>query len=635
VDEGRLTAVDSIQQEMPTVLRLLTAGVAVLAALGLACPAEAAAGTRHAEAEGGARHAEAEGGARRAEAEGGARHAEGEGGQVPRLSHAEATAVPITEAVRPGTTAKTRVDVKVSPGFHVQSDKPRDPSLIPLTLTFDAPPGVTVGTLTFPPPKDFVLKGSDQPLAVFEGAFSIGVELVVAKDRAAGDVVVPARLRYQACDDTMCFRPTTIALSWTLNVGSGKQEAGDRSPEAAAPPPPAPAAPSPAPVTDAPRERAPDAASTDPLALFDQFTILGTTGGYLNKDEFLTFISDAERGVKSAGMFDGKGPLAILALVFIGGIALNLTPCVLPMIPVNLAIIGAGAQRARRSRGFLLGAVYGGAMALVYGVLGVVVILTAGTFGTINASPWFNLGIAALFVVLGLAMFDVIMVDFTRFRSGMRLGETGRGTIWLAFSMGAIAALLAGACVAPVVIQVIVFASNLHSTGTSIALALPFVLGLGMGLPWPIAGAGMASLPKPGVWMVRVKQAMGVLILATAAYYAYIAYGIFANRWVDPGAVQASVQEKVKEGWHASLAEGLLAARQSNTPAIIDFWATWCKNCVVMDETTLKDPAVKAALDGYTKIKFQAEDPEASPAKEMMQRIGAVGLPAYVIVRPR
>jgi thiol:disulfide interchange protein len=274
-------------------------------------------------------------------------------------------------------------------------------------------------------------------------------------------------------------------------------------------------------------------------------------------------------------------------------------------------------------------------MALVYGVLGVVVILTAGTFGSINSSPWFNLGIAVLFVVLGLAMFDVIMVDFTRFRSGMRLGTTGRGTVWLAFSMGAVAALLAGACVAPVVIQVVVFASNLHASGTSVALALPFVLGLGMGLPWPIAGAGLASLPKPGVWMVRVKQAMGVIIIATAAYYAYVAYGIFANRWVDPAAVQASVEEKVKEGWQPSLVEGLVAAQRTNTPVIVDMWATWCKNCVVMDETTLKDPEVKAALAGYTRIKFQAEDPEASPAKELMQRVGAVGLPAYVILRAK
>src|SRR5262249_4913844 len=83
-----------------------------------------------------------------------------------------------------------------------------------------------------------------------------------------------------------------------------------------------------------------------------------------------------------------RRPLAILLIVLIGGVALNLTPCVLPMIPINLAIIGAGTQAGigegfpSRARGFLLGATYGGAMAFVYGVLGLIVVLTAGTFGT-------------------------------------------------------------------------------------------------------------------------------------------------------------------------------------------------------------------------------------------------------------
>ena len=305
------------------------------------------------------------------------------------------------------------------------------------------------------------------------------------------------------------------------------------------------------------------------------------------------------------------------------------------MIPVNLAIIGAGAQRSSRSRGFLLGAVYGGAMALVYGVLGVIVILTAGTFGTINSSPWFNLGIAALFVVLGLAMFDVIMVDFTRFRSGLRLGESGRGTLWLAFSMGAIAALLAGACVAPVVIQVVVFASNLHASGTSIALALPFVLGLGMGLPWPIAGAGPGVAPEArhvdGARQAgdgrRDSRHGGLLRLHRLRHL---------REPLGGSGERAGERRREAQGRLALVARRRPPRRpQSNTPAIIDFWATWCKNCVVMDETTLKDPEVKAALDGYTRIKFQAEDPEESPAKDLMQRIDAVGLPAYVIVRAK
>ena len=260
------------------------------------------------------------------------------------------------------------------------------------------------------------------------------------------------------------------------------------------------------------------------------------------------------------------------------------------MIPINLAIIGAGSKAGSRGRGFLLGAVYGAAMAFVYGVLGLVVILTAGTFGTINASPWFNLGIALLFVVLGLAMFDLMTIDFSRFSSRMNIGGSNRGSLMVAFGMGAIAALLAGACVAPVVIQVVLFSSDLYARGTTIALALPFFLGIGMAIPWPIAGAGIAALPKPGAWMVRVKQVLGVVILATASYYGYQAYSLFANRWVDPAAVESSVQEKLKAGWYSSMAAGLDAAKREQKPVLVDLWATWCKNCLVMDNTTLKDP---------------------------------------------
>ena len=560
----------------------------------------------------------------------------------------QATVTPLVErpAAPAGSAVRLALKVSLPESLHTQSDKPADPTLIPTVLTIDAPPGVTVDEIVYPAAIELKQQGLDEPLRVFEREFVVGAQVTIAPDAAVGDLSLPGRLRYQACNDMMCFPPATVEFAWALRVvpaGTGIEAAVDPvfasiafgrgekpASQAAAGPAGTAAGSAPGPGESAPVV-APD--SMDVVKELDTFTVLGTTGGYLSVGEFLTFIRNAETGVKARGMFEGRGPLAILLLVLVGGLALNLTPCVLPMIPINIAIIGAGAQAGSRARGFLLGGAYGAAMALVYGVIGLVVILTAGTFGTINSSPWFNLGIAVLFVVLALAMFDVLAIDFSRFGSSFRPGA-GRGSLALAFTMGAVSALLAGACVAPVVIQVVLFSSNMYAAGTTLALALPFCLGLGMALPWPFIGGGLASLPKPGVWMVRVKQAFGVFILATAVYYGYQAYTLFANRWVDPSAVKASVEEQLKAGWHSSLAQGIAAARAEQKPMLIDFWATWCKNCLTMDRTTFEDEQVKAALAGYVKVKFQAEDLDAQPAKALMQKFDAVGLPTYVILRP-
>ncbi len=565
-----------------------------------------------------------------------------------RRPRAEVSPLIESTAVRAGSSVRAALQVTLPEGLHTQSNKPRDPTLIPTVLTIDVPAGITWDEVVFPPAIDFRVEGLDQPLTVFEHEFLIGARLTLAPGVAQGQIVVPAHLRYQACDAKLCYPPVTQDVQWTLNVVPGAAavvpnpdaiKLFDRIAFGRGEKPNAAGAASEG-TPNGERRTTNVSDSANDLAKLENFAVLGSTGGYLGVQDFLTFIRNAENGVQERGMFEGRGPLAILLLVFLGGLALNLTPCVLPMIPINLAIIGAGTQSgignapASRLRGFLLGATYGGAMALVYGILGLVVILTAGTFGSINSTAWFNAGIAILFVVLALAMFDVIIIDFSRFSSGFAPGKQS-GTFIMAFAMGAVAALLAGACVAPVVIQVVLFASNLYATGTTIALALPFCLGIGMALPWPIAGAGLAKLPKPGLWMVRVKQAFGVFILATAAYYGYEAYSIVSNRWVDASAVTSSVEEQLKTGWHANLGEGLDVAAREQKPVLIDMWATWCKNCLTMDKTTLKSEEVKVALDKYVKIKFQAEDPDEPPAKPVMQRFNAVGLPAYVILRPK
>ena len=163
-------------------------------------------------------------------------------------------------------------------------------------------------------------------------------------------------------------------------------------------------------------------------------------------------------------LLPGRAPWQRLVLILLGGLALNFTPCILPMIPINLAIIGAGAQSGSRRRGFALGTAYGAGMALAYGSLGLVVVLTGAKFGTLNSSPWFNFAIAAVFIVLSLAMFDRIVIDLSRFQ---RTGTPGknRGAFIAAPTMGMISALLAGACVAPVVISVLLLATTQYQRG--------------------------------------------------------------------------------------------------------------------------------------------------------------------------
>lgn len=371
------------------------------------------------------------------------------------------------------------------------------------------------------------------------------------------------------------------------------------------------------------------------------FRLAGRAEGFLPPAKFIAFLARVEAGQGTApnrlAQLLARGGVWLLVLAVLGGgFLLNLTPCVLPMIPINLAIIGAGAQAGSKRRGFALGAVYGVGMAFVYGILGVVVVLAGATFGTLNASPLFSFGVAIVFVLLGLAMFDVFTVDLSRFqRTGG--GGSGQGSRFVAALLfGGLAALLAGACVAPVLISVLLLSTDLVAGGQWAGLALPFLLGVGMALPWPFAGAGLSFLPKPGGWMNHVKHGFGVLIFLFALWYARA--GVRQWQAARPGAAEQPPVEVSSETetipWIHDLAEGVTRAQAENRPMVIDFWATWCKSCKQMDKTTFRDPLVISRLQGYVPVKFQAEDPRASRTAALLDALGVVGLPSYVVLTP-
>jgi thiol:disulfide interchange protein len=383
-------------------------------------------------------------------------------------------------------------------------------------------------------------------------------------------------------------------------------------------------------------------ANSDWARELNGFRVAARQSGYLPTKSFLSFLDRAQSGQENENdplaRFKKYGSLVTLALIVFFGFLLNLTPCVLPMIPINLAIIGAGSAASSRLAGFKNGGIYGIGMALAYGSLGLAVVLAGAKFGSINSSIWFNVVIAIVFVLLGLAMFDKINIDFSRFSGslGPQNSHAHRGALVhhaVIFIMGVMAALLAGACVAPIVISVMLLAANLYAKKNLAGLLLPFLLGAGMALPWPFAGAGLTFLPKPGVWMNRVKHVFGILIFAFAIYYAHIAVAAFQERQAATSLASAPTGTISKQtDANLELAQALEKARKEGRPVLVDFHASWCKNCLAMDETVFPKTEVKQRLQDFILVRYDAERPGEAPAKEVLDHFGVLGLPSYIVL---
>ncbi|MGN1358863.1 MAG: thioredoxin family protein [Kiritimatiellia bacterium] len=329
-------------------------------------------------------------------------------------------------------------------------------------------------------------------------------------------------------------------------------------------------------------------------------------GGQQSPDQFLAALRTPAEGENILQTYVSRYGWVFTSLaIFLLGLSLNLTPCVLPMLPINVALLGFG--KSRRS-GFLYGLSYAFGIASCYGLLGGLLISTGGFLGAIQSTVWFNASVAGLFFFLTLSVLGVVRIDFTRWLPR----NVGKRGIVVSFTAGAIGALLAGACVSPIVLAVLLLGNALYAGGSIWALCLPLLLGLGMGVPWPLLGIGLPILPKPGMWLNYVKYPFALLLLMLSLHYGYMGFrGVRATSFSPDEAV---------------------GFERDGRPLFIDLSANWCKNCLAMDLTTFADNKVKQALAAYQAVRIELDNPNEPWNRRLLERFGVKGLPAYIVI---
>jgi len=208
-------------------------------------------------------------------------------------------------------------------------------------------------------------------------------------------------------------------------------------------------------------------------------------------------------------------------LAYLGGVLASLTPCVYPMIPIILGVIGASAID-NRMRGFILSLSYVAGLSLVYTLFGIFASVTGRFFGEIATSPWSYLIFGNLCLLLGCWMMDWINLPI--FSSGKTTGR--RGCVG-AFVIGVLSGIVAAPCTSPVLAGLLIYVSTTKNVVFGGAMMFAFSIGMSTLLIFIGTFSGVAkSLPKPGNWMVWIKRGLAVALFAIGEYFLMEAGGL-------------------------------------------------------------------------------------------------------------
>ncbi|WP_155756990.1 MULTISPECIES: protein-disulfide reductase DsbD [unclassified Acinetobacter] len=352
--------------------------------------------------------------------------------------------------------------------------------------------------------------------------------------------------------------------------------------------------------------------------------------------------------------------IALNLIIFLGlGILLAFLPCSLPLIPILSSIL---VQRHRGYRAGMIAGVFVVGMALIYALMGLAVAGLGYNFQRWLQSPIFIGVFAVMFVLFALNLFGVFQLSLPQ---GVlqRLDQWQQrqkgGTLWGSFIMGMISALIVGPCMSAPLAGALLFVAQLPEPWMGASYL--FILGLGVGLPLLIACVfGAQYLPKPGVWMDRLKFTFGFVMLLLAVYFLRpllpsvvylmlmgllcISITVYILWKIRPHILQMPMQllliamslaTAISGGWYVTQAWSQLNTTQATTlvawqkvrtqaeleqalnkvkgqAVLIDVYADWCVACQPIEKEVLPRADVQTALDAVARIKLDLTEYEAS-----------------------